>query len=184
MVNGWKEAMKAEWGQVLQILTTETQFLLANRSMLTSTKSYWDSIWSPGSWGCILIEQISSGRFSGCQHRQYYAAVLSRILYPSRLTTIFAGLEPAGLFFLEHLAGDSPGDTSCLSVNPTSIHHCRTGSASGQIHLLDLPLILPASGKPLLRKRSLHWLDGQPMAQQTSTSTYQGYHKLRQEMKT
>ncbi len=46
-VKGRKEAMRAEWGQVFRIVAARSLFLPVNGSLPTSTKSFWDSMWSP-----------------------------------------------------------------------------------------------------------------------------------------
>jgi hypothetical protein len=57
-------------------------------------------------------EYVSS-RFSGSSHCQNLPAVLGGILDPGRLTTLFAGHEPAGLLYLLLFAVRSLSDASC-----------------------------------------------------------------------
>jgi hypothetical protein len=56
--------MGAEWAKVLVELGIRWPVSPANVSTQMSTKSFWGSMLSPGSRGCILAESTSFGRFS------------------------------------------------------------------------------------------------------------------------
>jgi hypothetical protein len=64
MAKGQKDTTLADGGEVLWISAQNSQFLPSNRSMPRFIKSFWDSLWSPGSRRRILMENMSSGRFA------------------------------------------------------------------------------------------------------------------------
>jgi hypothetical protein len=113
----------------------------AKGSMVTSIKSFRDSMRYHGSRGCILMENTSSGGFSTVPHCKDHPAVLGSILDLGGLAAIFAGLAPIELLNLERFAGENPGCASCQSSCPTFVHHYGMGLASSGIHLPDLLLI-------------------------------------------
>jgi hypothetical protein len=88
--------------------------------------------------GRIMMENMSFSRLSICPHHHDYLAAIGRILDSSRLATIFADLEPAGLLYLVLFSGKSTGDVSCQSGHPASVYSCGMGLASGGMHLQDL----------------------------------------------
>jgi hypothetical protein len=99
---GWKKGCEWNERKVLQIYTANGQFLSVNMSTLTSTKSFWVSIWIPKPRGCILTENTSFGRFSTGPCCQDHPAVVSGILDPGGLDVTFPRLEPA--LYLERFA--------------------------------------------------------------------------------
>ncbi len=128
-----KEAMRAERRQVLQIQAADHWFPLLNGSLPTYTKSFWDSMWYPRSRGCILMEYLSSGRFSTGTHCQDHPTVLRRILDSDRLNAMFAGLENAGLLYPAPFLGERSSDTSSQSCHPAFFHCCGMKPASGRM---------------------------------------------------
>jgi hypothetical protein len=107
---GRKESVQAEWGQILQIYSTKSQFLPAKGSMPMSTKSFEIAYGPSGPRGCTLKENMSSGGFSAHPYCQDHTVVLGWILDFGRSAAIFAGLEPTGLLSLEHF------DTEVLAM--------------------------------------------------------------------
>ncbi len=91
----------------------DCHFLLGNESIPTSTNSFQDSMWSLESIGLILMENMSSGRFSAGPHNRDPPAPLGEILDSGRLAAKFARLEIIGLLYLQCFAGESPSDASC-----------------------------------------------------------------------
>jgi hypothetical protein len=113
--------------------------LLAKGSMVTSIKSFRDSMRYPGSRGCILMENTSSGGFSTVPHCKDHPAVLGRILDLGGLAAILDRLAPIDFLNLERFAGKNLGCASCQSSCPTFVH--RYGMGLARIHLPDLLLI-------------------------------------------
>ncbi len=102
-------------------LGCQSQFLPLSLSTLTSTKSFWDSIWSPGSRGCIRTENTSFGGFStGCWWNRGLRQIGCNISQTS-LSGAFCGRQ----YRLGHHAN--------LATLCTSVHHCVMGPASGRI---------------------------------------------------
>jgi hypothetical protein len=71
-------------------------------SVPTSTKSFWESMWSPGFRGHILMQNKSSGGFSAGPCRQVHPTFLGRILDSGGLAAIFARHEQAGFLCFAH----------------------------------------------------------------------------------
>ncbi len=145
------------------------------RSMLTSTKSFLDSMWSLWSRGCILTENTSSSRFSTGPYHQDHLTVLGGILdsggwaatYIRQTWTQWTSLS--GVF-----SRWKSGDASCQSGCPTQVHRRRMGQASSGRHLQELPLILLPLGSCCSEKWRLHWMNGPTTPQHTLTSSFQG----------
>jgi hypothetical protein len=70
---------------------------------------------------------------SGCWQNSFFGG----------LAAIFTTLEAAGLLYIMHFAGKSPGYTSLKSSRLTSIHHLEMEHASGDTYLQNMPLIPP-----------------------------------------
>ncbi len=90
-------------------LGADNWFLLANESMPTSTKSFWDSMWSLGYRG----HNLTDGKylFYWIPLQPTLPGPPSSCWWNSGLWLIschFTRLEPAGLPYLEHSAGESP----------------------------------------------------------------------------
>ncbi len=89
------------------------------------------------------MENTSFSGFGTSPHYQDHPPVVGGILDSGGLAAIFARLEPAGLLYLVHSAGESSSDALCHSGHPPPIHCHGMGLASGGIHPQDLPLIPP-----------------------------------------
>ncbi len=110
---GWERSDASGMsGRSYRFMPLMPGFRWPNMSTPTSTKSFWDSLSSPGSKRHILMENMFFSRISAGPHCQDRPAVLSGILDSGGLAAIFAGLEPAGLLYLSHFAGESPGSSS------------------------------------------------------------------------
>ena len=90
-----------------------------------------------------MTENTTAGGFSAGPHRQNHPEDLSGILDSGGLAAIFAGLEPAGLLFLQRFAGKRPGEASQKFGRPRSAHRRKIGPGSGGINLKNVPLIPP-----------------------------------------
>ncbi len=132
------------------------QLLVSNGklSMLTSTKRFWDGMWSLWSRACILMENMSFARFHAGLQCYDYPAVLgrARILDSSRLAVIFAQLEHSELFYLASSVGKNPADDLCQAGRSASVHCHWLGSGSSWTQLHDLLLIPPPPGGHLGKK--------------------------------
>ncbi len=106
---------------------------VTNVSTPTSSKSFWDSMWSPGSKGCILAENMCFDIFASVH--------IARIAQPGildsgGLAAIFARLDWTSLS--DAFCRRNPKQRLTLIWTP----YVRL-SVSCRIHLQDLPLILP-----------------------------------------
>jgi hypothetical protein len=95
-------------------------------------KSFGDSMWSSGSRGRILMENMLSVGFTTSPHHQDHPAVLDRILDSGKLAPIFARLHWTSLFgaFCWRKFSNASCQSGCLS----SLYRHRMGPASGGIH--------------------------------------------------
>ena len=91
-----------------------------------------------------MKENTTVGGFSAGPHRQDHPAALNGILDSSGLAAIFAGLEPAGLHYLQRFAGKSPGDASRKFGRPRSVNRRGIGPDIGGIDPQNMPLIPPS----------------------------------------
>ena len=90
-----------------------------------------------------MTENTTAGGFSAGPHRQDHPAVLCGILDSDGFAAIFAGLQHAGLLFLQRIAGKSPSDASRKSGCPTSVHRRGIGPDIGGISPKNMPVIPP-----------------------------------------
>jgi hypothetical protein len=144
-----KQCKRSGW-QILQIYAADGQFSLANMSMLTSIKSFSNSMWTPGSRGHFLAKIHLLADLAPIYIARSTLAVVGRILVSGRSAAICARLDFARLLYLLHFEGQSPGNASRQFGHSMPIHCHGMGLASGRIHhqnllLIPLPLVSHAN---------------------------------------
>jgi hypothetical protein len=162
MAKGRKEASLVEWVTDLADLGLPSPVSAGDGSTPTSIKSFWDSMWSPGSIGRILMEKTPFGGFSAGPSHQDHPVALIRILGSSRMAAIFARLYIAGLLYFQHYAHKvQVAAYAYLAVN--MIVRCHgMGPASDGIHPQDLSLILLLPLRRQYEKWNSNWINGEP----------------------